>query len=59
MEPLTQFVTAVRKVDPNITGTPLQNFEAALQIKHSYEIAAMYALAVIVLVLLIDFLQES
>lgn len=56
MEPLTQFVTAVRKVDPNITGTPLQNFEAALQIKHSYEIAAMYALAVIVLVLLIDFL---
>lgn len=58
MEPLTDFVTAVRKVDPNITGTPLQNFEAALQIKHSYEIAAMYALAVIVLVLLIDFLPN-
>jgi uncharacterized protein len=59
MAPLTRFVNEVRSVDPDVTGTPLQNFEAALQIKHSYEIAAMYALAVIGVVLLIDFLPRE
>ena len=45
--PLTKFVEEVRTVDPLITGTPLQNFEAAQQISDSYEIAAYYSLAVI------------
>ncbi|MAT15104.1 MAG: hypothetical protein CMJ46_07515 [Planctomyces sp.] len=55
--PLTKFVEEVRTVDPLITGTPLQNFEAAQQISDSYEIAAYYSLAVICIVLLIDFLE--
>ncbi|MEZ6045966.1 MAG: MMPL family transporter [Planctomycetaceae bacterium] len=58
IEPLTQFVDEVRTVDPAITGTPLQNFEAAQQISESYQIAALYSLAVICLVLLIDFLES-
>ncbi|MCA9039819.1 MAG: hypothetical protein KDA65_05665, partial [Planctomycetaceae bacterium] len=57
IEPLTRFVEEVRTVDPSITGTPLQNFEAAQQISDSYQIAALYSLAVICLVLLIDFLE--
>ncbi|QDU78528.1 MMPL family protein [Polystyrenella longa] len=57
IEPLTQFVEDVRTVDPLITGTPLQNYEAAQQISESYQIAAFYSLAVICLVLLIDFLE--
>jgi len=58
-EPLTQFVNDVRSVDPEATGTPLQNFEAARQIRDSYEKAAAFALAVICLVLLVDFLGRD
>ena len=57
VEPLTRFVKDVRSVDPDVTGTPLQNFEASKQILESYQRAALYALAVIVLVLLLDFLD--
>ena len=42
----------------NLSGTPLQNYEAARQIKDSYEICAVYALLVILVVLLFDFLDK-
>jgi predicted RND superfamily exporter protein len=58
-EPLARFVADVRSVDPEVTGTPLQNFEASQQIRESYEKASIYALAVICLVLLIDFLRRE
>ena len=59
MEPLTRFVKDVRTVDPNVTGTPLQNFEASRQIRDSYQTASLYALAMICLVLLVDFLSRE
>ena len=59
IEPLTQFVRDVRSVDPEATGTPLQNFEAAQQIMESYEKAAVYALTIIVVVLLLNFLRSE
>lgn len=59
MEPLAEFVREVRSVDPEVTGTPLQNYEAAQQIKQSYEICAVYSLIVILLVLLMDFLKRD
>jgi hopanoid biosynthesis associated RND transporter like protein HpnN len=59
MEPLERFVNDVRSVDPEATGTPLQNFEAARQIKRSYEICALYALGVILITLLLDFSQKK
>lgn len=58
VEPLEEFVDSVRSIDPNATGTPLQNFEASRQIKQSYQQAAIYALAVIAIVLLLDFLDS-
>jgi len=58
-EPLQRFVTDVRSVDPQVTGTPLQNLEASRQIKASYKRAAIYAFAVICLVLLVDFLDRD
>jgi len=57
--PLTNFVKDIRTVDPEVTGTPLQNFEAAHQIQQSYATAAIYAAAVIILVLLIDVLSPG
>jgi hopanoid biosynthesis associated RND transporter like protein HpnN len=59
MEPLEKFVTQIRTVDPEVTGVPLQNFEAARQIKQSYEICALYALAVIMITLLLDFSRRE
>ncbi|MBX3448797.1 MAG: MMPL family transporter [Planctomycetaceae bacterium] len=59
MEPLERFVADVRSVDPEVTGTPLQNYEAARQIKTSYEICAGYALAITLLLLLVDFLGSD
>lgn len=58
-EPLSRFVEDIRSVDPEATGTPLQNYEAARQIRESYFDAALYALLVIWLILLIDTLDTG
>lgn len=57
--PLAEFVQDVRSVDPSVTGTPLQNFEAAAQIRDSYLQAAIYALLVIWIVLLVDAVEST
>lgn len=56
-EPLAEFVHDIRSVDPEATGTPLQNFEAARQIKESYLHSAILACAMVLFVLLIDLLS--
>ena len=56
IEPLREFVEDIRSVDPNATGTPLQNYEASGQIRQSYEDAAEYALVAIWITLIIDLL---
>ncbi len=58
-EGLAEFVKEIRKVDPLVTGTPIQNFEASRQLKNSYMNAAMYAALAIVLVVLVDVTQFS
>lgn len=52
---LTKFVTDVRSVDPRVTGHPLQAYEASLEMKQSYEEAALYSAIVILFVLWFDF----
>lgn len=54
-ESLEKFVKDVRSVDPRATGNPLQAYEASLEMKQSYEQAALYSLAVIMVVLWLDF----
>ena len=54
-EALEQFVKDVRSVDPRATGNPLQAYEASLEMKRSYEQAAIYSLIVILAVLWLDF----
>lgn len=56
-EPLANFVRDVRSIDPEATGTPLQNYEAANQIRESYQHAAILACAMVLFVLLIDLLR--
>jgi len=54
-KPLEQFVTQVRSVDPEVTGTPLQNFEASRAIWNSYLQAGGYALVAVLILLWWDF----
>ncbi len=56
IEPLKEFVEDVRSLDPEVTGIALQNYEASLQIMHSYQDAAGYAFIAICVTLLIDLL---
>ncbi len=55
MDNLAGFVEDVRSVDMRVTGNPLQAFEASLEMKSSYQHAAVYSLIGIVVVLLLDF----
>jgi hopanoid biosynthesis associated RND transporter like protein HpnN len=57
IDPLQKFIASVRSVDPEVTGIPLQNYEASRQIRTSYETVAMYALLASYFVLLVDFLS--
>ncbi len=50
-----EFVAEVRKVDPNVTGTPVQLLEYTTLLKDSYVEAAWYALAAIALMVLVHF----
>jgi uncharacterized membrane protein YdfJ with MMPL/SSD domain len=49
------FVDQVRSVDPEVTGNPLQIYEASQQMRRSYEHAAFYALVAILPVLAMTF----
>ncbi|MCL2743857.1 MAG: MMPL family transporter [Planctomycetaceae bacterium] len=55
MDEMRKFVSAVRDIDPKATGSPLQTYEASLQMQESFIYAAFYAFGMIVLFLLIDF----
>ena len=59
LEPLREFVNDVRSIDPEATGTPLQNLEASGQIMRSYQNAAIYALAAVSFILVIDLLGRT
>jgi hopanoid biosynthesis associated RND transporter like protein HpnN len=54
MQALASFVHDVRTVDARVTGNPLQAHEASLEMKQSYEQAALCALVVIAVVLIFD-----
>ncbi|MGD9721019.1 MAG: MMPL family transporter [Pirellulales bacterium] len=52
---LGRFVSDVRTVDQHVTGNPLQAHEASLEMKGSFQEAALYSLLAIVGVLVLDF----
>jgi hopanoid biosynthesis associated RND transporter like protein HpnN len=50
-----KFVTELRKVDPNVTGTPVQLYEYEILLKNSYVQAAWYSLAAIAIMVFFHF----
>jgi uncharacterized protein len=57
--PQEKFVQALRTVDPNVTGTPVQLYEYETLLKNSYVQAAWYSLAAIALMVLFHFRSFS
>lgn len=55
IETLRQFIAQVRSVDPDVTGNPVQIYEASQQMRRSYEHAALYALVAILPVVFLNF----
>lgn len=55
MDGLEHFVADVKTVDPAATGQPLQTYYASHQMQRSYVNAALYALAAVAVVLVLDF----
>jgi len=50
-----KFIQDLRRVDPNVTGTPVQLYEYTSLLKESYERAAIYSLIAIALLVLVHF----
>jgi preprotein translocase subunit SecF len=50
-----EFILQLQKIDPNVTGTPVQLFYYTELLKKSYEQAALYSLAAIVVLVGIHF----
>lgn len=50
-----EFVRDMRRVDPNVTGTPVQLYEYTTLLKDSYQQAAWYALGAIAILVFIHF----
>jgi hopanoid biosynthesis associated RND transporter like protein HpnN len=49
------FIDQVRKVDPNVTGTPVQLYHYTALLKDSYQQAAWYSLGAIAILVLLHF----
>lgn len=58
-ETLTTFVEELRTVDPHVTGIPVQNLESAGKMHRTYAAIGLYAVAVISLVLLMNYLRPG
>ena len=50
-----RFVGDIRRVDKDVTGNPIQVYEASRDMKRSYQWAAVYALIVIAAMLFVEF----
>ena len=56
---LTAFVEELRTVDPEVTGVPVQNLESAGRMHTTYASIGLYALAVISMLLLMNYLRPG
>lgn len=55
MDELATFVGELEKVDPQVTGHPVQTFYASQHMQQSYITAGLYALVAVFVLLVIDF----
>lgn len=56
-KPLEDFVNEIRTVNPDVTGTPVQNYEYVMLLKKSFQQAGLIALGTIVILITLHFLS--
>lgn len=56
---LASFVTDIRTVSENVTGVPVQQYEASIKTAECYKMIGLYSLAAIAMFLLFDFLRPG
>jgi len=54
-EEMAEFIAAMRAVDPDVTGVPVQVFESARRMHSGFVRAALYSLIMVFCILLLDF----
>lgn len=58
-ESLATFVREIQTVSSDVTGIPVRNHHASVQFRNSFQLVALYALGIISLLLLRDFLRPG
>ncbi len=53
-EPMERFITAMREIDPDVTGAPVQVYESAWRMRQGFLLAAAYSFGIVFLFLLLD-----
>ena len=51
---MKRFITAMRKIDPEVTGAPVQVHESAGRMREGFEKAALYSYGIVLLFLLLE-----
>ncbi len=52
---MKEFVEAVRGVDPDVTGTPIQVYESTILMRDGFLLAALYSLILVAVLILLEF----
>lgn len=55
IEAMDRYITAMRRVDPEVTGAPITHFESIADMKRGFGRASLLALVVVFALVLIDF----
>ena len=53
-EPMSRFIKSMRKIDPEVTGAPVQVHESAGRMREGFEKAALYSYGIVLLFLLLE-----
>jgi len=56
-EPMREFVSEMRKIDPEVTGTPIQVYESSMLMRDSFYRIGTYSVLVVAVLVFLDFLS--
>ncbi|MGC9326273.1 MAG: MMPL family transporter, partial [Candidatus Hinthialibacter sp.] len=56
-EPMRRFVEAMRRIDPNVTGAPIQIYESSILMRDSFMYIGVFSFFAVSLLVLLDFLS--
>lgn len=58
-EPMRVFVSAMRAIDPDVTGTPIQVYESSLLMREAFSFIGLLSIGVVAVLVFLDFFRPS